>query len=248
MPKNKYSFDDAKKWADKYKEVLCFDEVARCFGVSAQTIKIYLVEHKEKLNIQFKEEILQERLDNGKKQCCRCKKIKPLGEFNINNAIKDGFDCLCRECSIKKRKKYYYLDVEKSRKASRDWRKNNPEKALESKRKQKKNNLVYKIGCDLRTRMWAAIRNKQKTGSAVRDLGCSVEELKQYLEKQFYPHPKTGAQMTWENWALDGWHIDHIKPLAFFDLTDREQFLKACHYTNLQPLWAEENLKKSSKI
>ena len=77
---------------------------------------------------------------------------------------------------------------------------------------------------------------------------CNKNKKPASLEKQFYPHPKTGAQMTWENWTLDGWHIDHIKPLAFFDLTDREQFLKACHYTSLQPLWAEENLKKSSKI
>jgi hypothetical protein len=48
--------------------------------------------------------------------------------------------------------------------------------------------------------------------------------------------------MTWDNWTTDGWHIDHIKPLASsFDLTDRKQFLEACHYTNLQPLWAKDN-------
>jgi desulfoferrodoxin (superoxide reductase-like protein) len=54
--------------------------------------------------------------------------------------------------------------------------------------------------------------------------------------------------MTWDNWTTDGWHIDHIKPLASFDLTDRKQLLEACHYTNLQPLWAKDNLIKSDKI
>ena len=52
--------------------------------------------------------------------------------------------------------------------------------------------------------------------------------------------------MTWENYGRMGWHMDHIIPLANFDLTDRQQFLEACHYTNLQPLWWQENLMKSS--
>lgn len=86
--------------------------------------------------------------------------------------------------------------------------------------------------------MWKCI----KSGSPVRDLGCSLEELKTHLEQQFQ------LGMTWENWSRTGWHIDHIQPLSSFDLTDREQFLKAAHYTNLQPLWAKDNLVKHNKI
>jgi hypothetical protein len=89
----------------------------------------------------------------------------------------------------------------------------------------------------LRGRVYGAIKSK-KAGSAVRDLGCSLEELRRYLELKFQPG------MTWWNWGMDGWHIDHIEPLCNFDLTDRNQFLEACHYTNLQPLWAQDNLKK----
>ncbi len=100
----------------------------------------------------------------------------------------------------------------------------------------------FRICKNLRSRVGDAIRNGQKAGSAVRDLGCTVEELKKHLESRFRPG------MTWENWSPTGWHIDHIKPLASFDLTDRAQFLQACCYTNLQPLWAEDNLKKGASV
>ncbi len=103
-----------------------------------------------------------------------------------------------------------------------------------------KRDLNYRLACVLRARTTSAIRNKQKSGSAVDDLGCSISELKVYLEAKFQPG------MTWENWALKGWHIDHIRPLASFDLETEEQFKEACHYTNLQPLWALENIIKGA--
>jgi len=54
--------------------------------------------------------------------------------------------------------------------------------------------------------------------------------------------------MSWENYGKNGWHLDHIIPLSAFDLTDPEQLKIACHYTNIQPLWARDNLVKSNKI
>jgi len=101
---------------------------------------------------------------------------------------------------------------------------------------------LVRLTTSLRNRLRCALINNQKAGSAVRDLGCTVEELKKHLEAKFYDHPKTGEKMTWENWSLSGWHVDHIKPLIGFDLSKREELLQACHYTNLQPLWAEYNL------
>ena len=71
-------------------------------------------------------------------------------------------------------------------------------------------------------------------------VGCTIEELKIYLEKQF----KEG--MTWENRGIV-WHIDHIKPISKFDLTNEEEQKKCFHYTNLQPLFAIDNLRKSNK-
>lgn len=100
----------------------------------------------------------------------------------------------------------------------------------------------YRLTCVLRSRLNQSIRNCQKSGSAVRDLGCSIEELKSYLESKFQPG------MAWDNWSKTGWHIDHIVALSRFDLSNPEELKKACHYTNLQPLWAKDNLRKSNKI
>jgi len=101
--------------------------------------------------------------------------------------------------------------------------------------------IQFKISSVLRSRFRQAIKKNHKTGSAIKKLGCSITELKSYLESKFL----TG--MTWDNYGLDGWHIDHIKPLSAFDLSDEKETLEACHYTNLQPLWAKDNLSKGDR-
>lgn len=123
---------------------------------------------------------------------------------------------------------------------ARDYRKTHKSKLAEYKRIRTKSDPQYRIANILRSRLKTALRNNQKTGSAVRDLGCSIDEFKIYLEKQFV------SGMSWDK--LGQIHIDHKVPLSFFDLTDREQLLKAVHYTNLQPLWAIDNYKKGNKI
>jgi len=100
-----------------------------------------------------------------------------------------------------------------------------------------KTNIQYRLSTLLRSRLFNALKRGWKSGSAVKDLGCTIPELQAYLESKFQ------SGMTWDNQGE--WHIDHIKPLASFDLTDREQLLIACHYSNLQPLWATENIVKS---
>ena len=109
-------------------------------------------------------------------------------------------------------------------------------------RNRYKTDTQFRLECILRARLYASVSGKQKAGSAVRELGCTVEEFKNYIESLF------SDGMTWENWAYKGWHIDHIKPLSLFDLEDREQFLLACHYTNMQPMWSMENHKKGNRI
>ena len=98
--------------------------------------------------------------------------------------------------------------------------------------------INYKLTKILRSRIRSCLKNNKKGGSAVKNLGCTLDELKNHIEKQF----KEG--MNWQNWNHKTWHLDHIKPLSLFNLSDRKQFLEACHYTNLQPMWAKDNLIK----
>jgi predicted nucleic acid-binding Zn ribbon protein len=72
-------------------------------------------------------------------------------------------------------------------------------------------------------------------------VGCTIRELRTYLESKWQPG------MTWDNYKYNGWHIDHIRPLCSFDLNDKKQVFEANHYTNLQPLWADENFSKGGK-
>lgn len=129
---------------------------------------------------------------------------------------------------------------EKYRLKQQEWILNNPEQhqknQYEYKKDQLKANPLAKLRKTLRVRLYIALTKKQiiKTGKLKEYLGCSIAELKIYLEKKFT------LGMTWENHGQ--WHIDHIIPLA--SATSEEETLKLCHYSNLQPLWAKDNLSK----
>lgn len=102
----------------------------------------------------------------------------------------------------------------------------------------------YKIEQILRSRFRSALKaqNTDKGNHATDLLGCTIAYFKKYIENLWE------EGMSWDNHKLDGWHIDHIIGVANFDLTDPEQQKKCFHYTNMQPLWAEENMCKGSKI
>ena len=123
----------------------------------------------------------------------------------------------------------------------RELRKKKPEKTRKWYREHYAANddLNTKIAGCLRARLRGALGRTQKSGSAVDDLGCTIEEFKQWIYSQFE------GGMGWDNHGE--WHLDHVRPLVSFDLTDREQFLEACNWVNYQPLWAEENLTKGGR-
>lgn len=120
-------------------------------------------------------------------------------------------------------------------------RKARKDKYLAYERERYSNDPSYRIARRLRGRLRAALHCGAKTGSAVSALGCTIEYLRLYIEGKFLPG------MTWDNWSRYGWWIDHIRPLASFDLEDPAQMAIACHYTNLQPMWATDNIKKGAK-
>ena len=119
------------------------------------------------------------------------------------------------------------VDREKRRKRVRNW-----------KRYNYANNLEYRLTHVLRSRLGSAIRGTAKAASTKELIGCSIKHLRAHLERQFT------AGMSWDNYG--DWHIDHIRPCASFDLTDPGQQRECFNYTNLQPLWAEDNMKKGA--
>ncbi len=203
--------------------------------------------------------------------CSSCDIEKNLSSefFYSSKMNKYGFERRCKKCKMleqkvrripnkeernKKRREHYKNIKYKVKQWDLNSKANNKQKRLEDPefdkkikkirsnycRNRRKTDINYKLAYYLRNRVRAIIKKGIKTGSAVRDLGCSVEELKVYLEKQFQ------FGMSWDNYGK--WHIDHIIPLSKFDLNNREDFLKACNYKNLQPLWAIDNLKKSNRL
>lgn len=170
------------------------------------------------------------------------------------------------------RRAYYEAHPDKAKASSAKWRAANPEKVKQqqdaysaenrekrlaykreydarpetrAKRSVYMKNLYdtdpnYRLASVLRRRLRAALKNDAKVGSAVTLLGCTPSEAWDHLESLFT------EGMTRENHGE--WHIDHVRPLSSFDLTDPEQLAAACHYTNLQPMWAIENIRKGAKV
>ena len=113
-------------------------------------------------------------------------------------------------------------------------------------KKRRQEDIDFKIRKNLRRRLLHAIESEWKTGSAIEDLGCSVEQLKEKFVSMFVFIPEVNEAMTWNNYGIL-WEIDHIIPLSFFDLTKREELVKACHFSNLRPMWISQNRSENDR-
>ena len=131
------------------------------------------------------------------------------------------------------------INQEKIKKWHEENREKNRPKRNEYMRTKRKTDILFRLVSSMRSRMNLYIKRSRfnKKKRTFKMIGCSPEELRKHLEKQFRPG------MSWANHG--SWHIDHIIPLD--SAKNEEEMNKLFHYSNLQPLWATENLKKSNK-
>lgn len=162
--------------------------------------------------------------------------IKQQKEYYANNPDKH------EERKIKGRK-YYEDNKEKyaEHRQKPEVKKRSQEMARKYQSNKRKTNYNFKMRQLLSSRINHALKGQLKADTTMKLVGCTIEVLKKHLESKFKPG------MTWENHTITGWHIDHIKPCSLFDFKDPEQQKECFHYTNLQPLWYDENIRKSNK-
>lgn len=200
------------------------------------------------------------------KTCSACKKEKYFVDFHKDKTKKDGYCNQCKICKInylniyykenrekvneknrqynKKNKEYFKIRYKKNIEYYKQYKQENKEKIREQKReyskKRRQTDILFKLTHNIRNLIYQSIKNNgyTKRSKTFKILGCNYEEFKLYIERQF----KDG--MSWENSGQ--WHYDHIYPVSL--AKDEEELIRLNHYTNFQPLWAEDNLRKGNKI
>jgi hypothetical protein len=181
------------------------------------------------------------------KICKKCEKEKNLCDFNKDKYSNDGLRYRCRQCTSEDYINFYYKNKESEILRQTNYQKQNTDNVNEKRRIRHKNrykfDLLYKLKFNFRNRVKLFLKSKNfdiKSNNTFNIVGCTPEELRKHIENQFT------EGMNWGNFKHDGWHIDHIIPLS--NAKNEDEVYKLCHYTNLQPLWADENYKKSNKI
>jgi len=195
------------------------------------------------------------------KRCKKCQENKPLNEFYKDKKSSDSLKNDCKECRKKAVKDYTNHNKEKYLSYQKNIYIKNKEQRLQYRRKyylmnrnkinkQHSNYMKLRrfndanfrlLGC-LRGGLYKCLKGLLKNHKTVDYIGCSIEELWIHLESKFQ------EGMIKDNYGL--WHVDHIKPLSSFNFNDvdKEYQLKlAWNYSNLQPLWAKDNLKKGAR-
>jgi len=187
------------------------------------------------------------------KVCCVCKEEKDLGCFSKDKTKRDGLQNKCKVCV----KEYYSRNRAKIKSQARKYKEDNREKVLAAKKVYKRNNKdkekvwaatsysnikndpVKRLIKNARGRI-SKVLGSSKYKNSLEFLGCSTQQFKSHIESQFKPG------MTWDNYGE--WHVDHIIPLCTItNLDDKEYVESLLHYSNTQPMWAEDNISKGGR-
>jgi hypothetical protein len=184
----------------------------------------YHRKNKEKYNLACKE------YDKKHKEELKQKRAE---RYRLNKAK------MSKKCSEK-----YFANHEENKRKAREKRNANKERINFLQRQKYKDDIQYKIATCLRAHVYNAMKcaETKKYDEIDQLTGCSYNALREHLERLWLPG------MSWLNHTKKGWHIDHIQPIASFDLTDPDQQKKCFHYINLRPLWAVDNQIKNSKF
>jgi hypothetical protein len=196
----------------------------------------------------------------SRKKKADCTAEEWAGHLNYGAIVNAKYEAANYERRREMDRQRHWRDLEKRRASSRQSRARHLEKRRDydreryaadpqkrianSSRANKKRLLTddnFRMQCRLRKRLYMAARNHWKAGSAVHDLGCTIEELWAHLEFQFQPG------MNRANWGT-AWEIDHFYPLTAADLGDRVQFLAVNNWRNLRPMTPAENDSKDNKV
>lgn len=199
--------------------------------------------------------------------CVECRKIK-IDKWREKNpekvqAMKDNWLAANKERLIEYRKQYHANnrtrsnEYSKARRAknpgeaavlAKQYREENPEKVKESQKRtyeKKQSTPKGRLENSIRAGVYDEIKKGSKRGRKTFDLlGYTVDQLKDHIESRFLPG------MDWDNYGKYGWHIDHIIPLSAhnYETPDDIDFKRAWALSNLQPLWATDNLTKNAKL
>ena len=207
-----------------------------------------------------------EKYCKGKHGCGQLKDLREFGTFkrNTKSGLKTYYFPHCRECEKERNKKRQAAlkadpelrkkhnakcrastlrkkqGIKRTRQTYEERRAKDTKYMRKYMRERRQNDPSFRILHNLRNRLRNALKGKSKSAQTVKLLGISVEGCRQHIEAQFL------EGMSWDNYGQ--WHIDHIVPCDSFNLNDAQQQRLMCHYTNLQPLWGPENIRKGAVI
>jgi len=172
--------------------------------------------------------------------CRNCGITKPISEY-YNSSF-----TMCGECQKKVVKIYNLNNPDKVKNSKKKWKIDNKEShvrsSVRSTNSRRKKDPVFRLIGNFRRRTMIYLKqmNFKKDSSIFKMIGCTPDEFRKYLEGKFLDG------MSWDNYGMYGWHVDHIIPIS--SAKTLEEIKKLSHYTNFQPLWAKDNREKSNKI